>query len=129
MPSLYDKLRTANREAIESTLKRHDIAWTIFTPRDGIVGALDREPGWRRLDADAIAVGHVPEASLEGRGRGRFKGASARFRAWSPTLADTLFDQVRPADRLPGLVRGLTMLGGFFGGRSGREGESVRPIE
>jgi hypothetical protein len=68
MLSLYDKLRSADREAVEGTLKRYDIAWTIFSPSNRIVAALDREPGWRRLYADAVAVVHVREEALERRG-------------------------------------------------------------
>ena len=65
MMSLYDKLRSGDREAVESALKRYDIAWTIFAPGDRIVAALDREPGWRRLYADATAVVHVRDAGPE----------------------------------------------------------------
>jgi len=66
MLSLYDKLRSGDPEAIESTLKRYDIAWTIFAPNSRIVATLDREPGWRRLYSDATAVVHVREAAPEG---------------------------------------------------------------
>ena len=63
MMSLYDKLRSGDHEAVESALKRYDIAWTIFAPGDRIVAALDREPGWRRLYADMTAVVHVRDAA------------------------------------------------------------------
>ncbi|MGC2787003.1 MAG: hypothetical protein WA397_24890, partial [Roseiarcus sp.] len=63
MMSLYDKLRGGDHEAVESALKRYDIAWTIFAPGDRIVAALDREPGWRRLYADMTAVVHVRDAA------------------------------------------------------------------
>jgi hypothetical protein len=65
MMSLYDKLRGGDREAVESALKRYDIAWTIFAPDKRIVGVLDQEPGWRRLYADATAVVHVRDAAPE----------------------------------------------------------------
>ena len=52
MMNLYDKLRGGDREAVESALKRYDIAWTIFAPGERIVALLDREPGWRRLYAE-----------------------------------------------------------------------------
>jgi hypothetical protein len=68
MMSLYDKLRSGDREAIESALKRYDIAWTIFAPDKRIVGVLDQEPGWRRLYADATAVVHVRDAAPEPQG-------------------------------------------------------------
>jgi len=66
MMSLYDKLRSGDHEAFASALKRYDIAWTIFAPGDRIVAELDREPGWRRLYADATAVVHVRDAVPEG---------------------------------------------------------------
>jgi hypothetical protein len=59
MLNLYDKLRSGDREAVEDGLKRYDIAWTLFAPDNRIVATLDREPGWRRLYADATAVVHV----------------------------------------------------------------------
>jgi hypothetical protein len=65
MMSLYDKLRSGDHEAVESALKRYDIAWTIFAPGDRIVAALDCEPGWRRLYADATAVVHVRDAAVK----------------------------------------------------------------
>jgi hypothetical protein len=68
MMSLYDKLRSGDHETVESALKRYDIAWTIFAPGDRIVAELDREPGWRRLYADATAVVHVRDAAVEPQG-------------------------------------------------------------
>ena len=64
MLSLYDKLRSGDREAVEDALKRYDIAWTLFAPDNRIVATLDREPGWRRLYADATAVVHVRDTAL-----------------------------------------------------------------
>jgi hypothetical protein len=68
MMSLYDKLRGGDHEAVETALKRYDIAWTIFAPADRIVTVLDREPGWRRLYADATAVVHVRDAASDTQG-------------------------------------------------------------
>ena len=59
MLSLYGKLVAGDPATVESALKRYAIAWTIFAPDAGIVATLDREPGWRRLTADAYAVVHV----------------------------------------------------------------------
>jgi hypothetical protein len=56
MLSLYDRLQKGDRDAVEDTLKRYDIAWTILAPDSRIVAILDREPGWRRIHADAVAV-------------------------------------------------------------------------
>jgi hypothetical protein len=63
MLNLYDKLRSGDREAVEDALKRYDIAWTILAPDSRIVAALDREPGWRRLYADATAIVHVRDGA------------------------------------------------------------------
>ena len=56
MLGLYDKLQAGDPAPIESTLKRYDIAWTIFPPDARIVALLDRTPGWRRLHSDSTAV-------------------------------------------------------------------------
>ena len=71
MLSLYDKLRSGDHEAVEDALKRYDIAWTIFAPDNRIVATLDREPGWRRLYADATAVVHVRDMASERKGAGK----------------------------------------------------------
>jgi hypothetical protein len=68
MLSLYDKLRSADREAVEDALKRYDIAWSIFAPGNRIVAALDREPSWRRLYADATAVAQARDTALGRKG-------------------------------------------------------------
>ena len=70
MLNLYDKLRSGDREAVEDALKRYDIAWTLFAPDNRIVATLDREPGWRRLYADATAVVHVRDTALGPKGVG-----------------------------------------------------------
>ena len=65
MLSLYERFQSGDAAAVETTLERYDIAWTIFAPDSRIVAILDHEPGWRRLYADATAVVHVrdtPEA-------------------------------------------------------------------
>jgi hypothetical protein len=56
MLSLYGKIQAGDQAAIESTLERYDVAWTIFAPDARIVAILDRTPGWRRLYSDATAV-------------------------------------------------------------------------
>jgi hypothetical protein len=64
MMGLYARLQAGDDAAVASTLKHYDIAWTIFAPDNRIVAALDREPGWHRLYADATAVIHVRDAAL-----------------------------------------------------------------
>jgi len=70
MLSLYRKLADGDPTTLETTLARYRIAWTIFPPDRGVVAMLDREPGWRRLYADDVAVVHMradaPSASLLG---------------------------------------------------------------
>jgi hypothetical protein len=57
--ALYRRIAAGEPDAVEETLKRYDIAWTMLPPGLGAVAVLDREPGWRRLYADAHAVVHV----------------------------------------------------------------------
>ena len=71
MLNLYDKLQAGDPAAVESTLKRYDIAWTIFPPDARIVAILDRKPGWRRLYSDATAV---VQARDGGAGNGGLRG-------------------------------------------------------
>ena len=61
--ALYRQLSNGEPEAIEETLKRYDIAWTIFPPSAGAVATLDREPGWRRIYSDTRAVVHAREGA------------------------------------------------------------------
>ena len=61
--SLYQRLASGDAELLEATLKRYDIAWTLFAPEQGAVATLDRLAGWRRLYSDAHAVVHVRDAS------------------------------------------------------------------
>jgi hypothetical protein len=61
--SLYQRLASGDGELLEATLKRYDIAWTLFAPEQGAVATLDRLAGWRRLYSDAHAVVHVRDAS------------------------------------------------------------------
>jgi hypothetical protein len=58
MLSPYERFQSGDAAAVETTLARYDIAWTIFAPDSRIVAVLDHEPGWRRLYADATAVIH-----------------------------------------------------------------------
>ena len=68
MMGLYGRLQAGDDTAVESTLKRYDIGWTIFAPDSRIVAILDHEPGWRRLYADATAVVHVRDGAPEAEG-------------------------------------------------------------
>jgi hypothetical protein len=55
----YARILAGEPEAVEETLKRRDIAWTIFAPGQRAAALMDHEPGWRRLYADPWAVVHV----------------------------------------------------------------------
>ncbi len=63
MMGLYSRLQAGDAAAVETTLKRYDIAWTIFAPDSRMVAILDHEPGWRRLYADGTAVIHVRDTA------------------------------------------------------------------
>ena len=63
MLGLYWKLAAGDPSTVEETLSRYRIAWTIFAPDTRIVAILDREPGWRRLYADGVAVVHVRDGA------------------------------------------------------------------
>jgi hypothetical protein len=56
---LYGKIAGGDPDALEATLKRDAVAWTLFAPSQRVVALMDREPGWRRLYADSFAVAHV----------------------------------------------------------------------
>jgi hypothetical protein len=62
--ALYHRIGSGEPDAIEDTLKRYDIAWTIFPPNQGAVAIMDREPGWKRLYSDTHAVVHVRTVAL-----------------------------------------------------------------
>jgi hypothetical protein len=61
--SFYQRLASGDAELLKATLKRYDIAWTLFAPEQGAVATLDRLPGWRRLYSDAHAVAHVRDVT------------------------------------------------------------------
>jgi hypothetical protein len=62
---LYGKIAGGDPDALEATLKRYAVAWTIFPPSQPVVALMDREPGWRRVYADRFAVVHVRESAAE----------------------------------------------------------------
>jgi hypothetical protein len=63
MMGSYARLQAGDDAAVESTLKRYDIAWTILAPDSRMVAILDHEPGWRRLYADSTAVVQVRDGA------------------------------------------------------------------
>src|ERR1700722_10759376 len=108
MLNLYDKVRGGDRAAVEATLKRYDIAWTIFAPDNRIVATLDREPGWRRLYADSTAVIHVrdgapeaerPRAERRGEAPGSLLRATCSFQGIMLSFLQLRTALVRPNER------------------------------
>jgi hypothetical protein len=63
----YGMAGAGDAQAAERVLDDNHIAWTFLPPNQKLVGWLDRQPGWKRLYADAYAVVHVRDAlSLRG---------------------------------------------------------------
>lgn len=54
----YFRATSPDRAALDKLVRDHRVAWTIFAPDDPAVAALDADPAWRRLYADAHAVIH-----------------------------------------------------------------------
>lgn len=55
----YARLSGGDMAAFRKAATRYGLGWTIFPPASPLVAGLDREPGWRRLRSDALAVVHV----------------------------------------------------------------------
>jgi hypothetical protein len=53
---LYLDAERADPKAVDTILRRYDVAWTILPPSSNLVARLDATPGWRRLYADKWAV-------------------------------------------------------------------------
>ncbi len=52
----------AKENALDDTLCRYGIAWTMFGPETVVPAMMDRTPGWHRLYSDRFAVIHVRDA-------------------------------------------------------------------
>jgi hypothetical protein len=57
--SRYAHVARGEREALSSLLAHENVGWTLFSPEQGAVAAMDAMPGWRRVYADARVVAHV----------------------------------------------------------------------
>ena len=55
----YAEIARGEPEALNAVLKREHIGWTMFSPEQGAVAAMDALPGWRRAFADPRVVVHV----------------------------------------------------------------------
>jgi hypothetical protein len=49
----------ATDTALEATLSRYEIGWTLLGRETPALGLLDRLPAWQRVYADSVAVVHV----------------------------------------------------------------------
>jgi hypothetical protein len=54
--------RHVSTRELPAMLAQYGITWTLLTPWNPHLVALDRMPGWRRLYADDRAVVHVRDA-------------------------------------------------------------------
>ena len=54
----YAAALAADGDALPRLLDRYRIAWTLLKPGEPAVAALDRDPAWERVYADAGAVVH-----------------------------------------------------------------------
>jgi hypothetical protein len=50
---------------VDQEFKRWNIRWAIVSPRDGLVGVLEKRPGWRKLYGDPFAVVFARSDALE----------------------------------------------------------------
>jgi len=61
----YDKIINEDRDAMETTFAKYNIAWTILPPSNGAVAVLDQMPSWCRYYADDMAVVHVKDCKKQ----------------------------------------------------------------
>ena len=54
----YASALASEGDALPRVLDHYRIAWTLLMPDEPAVAALDRDPAWERLYADASAVVH-----------------------------------------------------------------------
>ncbi len=59
----YYAIANGDRAALEATLRRYGVTWTVFVPNSAQAKLMDREPGWTRLYADPTAVVHMRDAA------------------------------------------------------------------
>ena len=60
----YAKIIRPDRRAIETTLSKYKVMWTIFIPDNAANEILDMLPGWRILYRDEFAIVHVRNDSF-----------------------------------------------------------------
>jgi len=55
----YLKAQAGDEDALTALIKQYVITWTLLSPQQGAVRALDSLPGWHRVYADNLAVIHT----------------------------------------------------------------------
>lgn len=56
----YARIVSPEPAALEATLRKYHVGWTLLTPASPATAMMDLMPGWRRIYADKIAVVHAP---------------------------------------------------------------------
>lgn len=57
----YSRVARGERDALDALLADQHIGWTMFSPAQGAVAAMDATPGWKQVFADPRVVVHVRE--------------------------------------------------------------------
>jgi hypothetical protein len=55
----YSRVARGERDALDALLAQQKIGWTMFSPGQGAVAAMDATPGWKRIFTDPRVVVHV----------------------------------------------------------------------
>jgi hypothetical protein len=61
---MYHAVTHAKGGALDETLCRYKIEWTMFSPDSVVPALMDRTPGWHRLFSDKVAVIHVRDRDI-----------------------------------------------------------------
>lgn len=54
--------RVSDLEQLPALLDKYRIGWTLLYPKTAAVALMDRQPGWRRLHTDDLAIVHIRES-------------------------------------------------------------------
>ena len=55
----YQRMVDGDRVVLDSAVERHGLSWTMLPPRyDRLIANLDRDPRWRRIHSDPVAIIH-----------------------------------------------------------------------
>lgn len=59
----YAALIRPDAAALDATIRRYGIRWSILNPSSPLVAELDARPGWHRVHSDLFAVVHIRDTS------------------------------------------------------------------